>query len=37
VNDDLQLDVSAGIGLNDAAPDLFVSAGVYWRHPRIWD
>lgn len=29
--DDLQLDISAGAGLNDAAPDFFVSAGVAWR------
>ena len=34
VNDDLQLDVSAGAGLNDAAPDFFVAAGVAWRLPR---
>jgi hypothetical protein len=31
VDDDLQLDVSAGAGLNDAAPNLSVSAGVAWR------
>jgi hypothetical protein len=35
VNDDLQLDVSAGAGLNDAAPDFFVAAGVAWRLPRL--
>jgi hypothetical protein len=29
--DDLQIDLSAGAGLNDAAPDLVVSAGVAWR------
>jgi len=37
VNDDLQLDVSAGAGLNDAAPDFFVAAGVAWRLPRLWE
>jgi len=31
VTDDLQLDISAGAGLNDEAPDFFVSAGVAWR------
>ncbi len=31
LGDDLQLDVSAGAGLNDSAPDFFVSAGVAWR------
>ena len=35
--DDLQLDLSAGIGLNDEAPDFFVAAGVSWRLPRLWD
>jgi hypothetical protein len=29
--DALQLDLSAGAGLNDAAPDFFVSAGAAWR------
>jgi len=37
VNDDLQLDVSAGAGLNDSAPDFFVAAGISWRLPRLWD
>ena len=32
VNDDLQLDLSAGVGLNHAAPDFFVSAGFAWRY-----
>ena len=31
VNDDLQLDLSAGGGLNQAAPEWFVSAGFAWR------
>ncbi len=31
VGDDLQLDISAGAGLNGAAPDFFVSAGAAWR------
>ena len=35
MNDNLQLDVSAGAGLNDAAPDFFVAAGVAWRLPRL--
>lgn len=30
-SDDLQFDISAGLGLNDAAPDYFVSAGIAWR------
>jgi len=29
--DDVQLDVSAGAGLSDAAPDYFVDVGVAWR------
>lgn len=29
--DDVQLDVSAGAGLNRAAPDVFVGIGVAWR------
>jgi hypothetical protein len=29
--DNLQLYVSVGAGLNDAAPDSSVSAGVAWR------
>ena len=31
VDDDLQLDISASAGLNHAAPDFSVSAGVAWR------
>ena len=31
LGDDLQLDVSAGAGLDDDAPDFLVSAGVAWR------
>jgi hypothetical protein len=31
LSDDLQLDFSAGAGLNDAAPDYFVAAGIAWR------
>ena len=31
VDDNLQLDISAGAGLNDAAPDFSVSAGIAWR------
>ncbi len=31
VGDDLQLDVSASAGLNEAAPDFSVSAGAAWR------
>jgi hypothetical protein len=34
LSDDVQLDVSAGAGLNDAAPDYFVAAGIAWRMPR---
>ena len=30
VNDDLQLDISAGVGLSDAAPDFPVSSGAAW-------
>ena len=33
MNNDLQLDISAGAGLNDAAPDFFVAAGIAWRLP----
>jgi hypothetical protein len=29
----LQLDVSGGIGLNEVAPDNFISAGISWRIP----
>ena len=31
LTDDLQLDISGGAGLNHAAPDFFVGAGVAWR------
>jgi hypothetical protein len=31
IGDDLQLDVSAGAGLNAAAPDFYVSVGAAWR------
>jgi hypothetical protein len=31
VNDNLQLDVRAGVGLNEAADDLFTGAGFAWR------
>ncbi len=31
VNDDLQLDLSAGAGLNHAAPDFYVAMGASWR------
>jgi hypothetical protein len=31
VGDNLQLDISAGAGLNHAAPDFFVSVGAAWR------
>jgi hypothetical protein len=31
VGDNLQLDLSAGAGLNHAAPDFFVSVGAAWR------
>jgi len=31
VDDNLQLDVSAGAGVSRAAPDYFVSAGASWR------
>ncbi len=30
----LQLDIAAGVGLNDAAPDSFVGIGVSFRHPH---
>jgi hypothetical protein len=35
LNHDFQLDISAGAGLNDAAPDFFVGARVAWRLSRI--
>ncbi len=31
VGENLQLDLFAGAGLSDAAPDFFVSAGASWR------
>ena len=31
LGDDLEVDVSAGVGLSRAAPDFFVGAGVSWR------
>ena len=31
VSDDLQLDLSAGAGLNNAAPDFYVAVGAAWR------
>ncbi len=31
LNDDLQLDVYAGVGLNDDAPDGFAGIGLAWR------
>lgn len=30
----LQLDLAAGVGLNDAAPDSFLGLGFSWRYPR---
>jgi len=36
VNDNVQLDLSAGKGLNEAATDVFVSSGFVWRLPRLW-
>lgn len=34
VNDHFQLDILAGVGLSDHAPDWFVGAGVSYRWPR---
>ena len=31
VNDNLQLDIRAGVGLNAAADDFFTGAGLSWR------
>jgi len=31
VNDNVQIDISAGIGLNTVAPDSFVAFGLAWR------
>jgi hypothetical protein len=36
VNNNLQFDVSAGAGLNAAAPDYFVFTGIAWRLPDFW-
>jgi hypothetical protein len=36
IGDDLQLDLFAGAGLNDAAPDFFISAGAAWRFVIPW-
>lgn len=33
LRNNLQLDISGGIGLNDVAPDRFVSFGLSWRLP----
>ncbi|MCP4454270.1 MAG: transporter [Planctomycetes bacterium] len=34
LSDDMQLDISSGIGLSDAADDWFVSAGIAFRLPN---
>lgn len=34
LRDNLQFDISGGIGLNDDAPDYFISAGLSFRIPR---
>lgn len=34
LRDNVQLDVAAGIGLSDRAPDRFAGIGVSWRFPR---
>ena len=34
LTNDLQLDVSGGIGINEISPDYFYSGGVSWRFPR---
>ncbi len=31
INDDVQIDISAGVGLNTIAPDSFVAFGLAWR------
>jgi len=36
LRDNLQLDLSAGVGLNDAAHDFFVGAGAVWRFSPPW-
>lgn len=33
----LQLDLSGGAGVTDAAPDFFIEAGFAWRLPRLWE
>lgn len=35
-SDDVQLDASAGVGLSEAAPDLFVDVGIACRLPRLF-
>ena len=34
LTNDLQLDVSGGIGINEISPDYFYSCGVSWRFPK---
>jgi hypothetical protein len=36
LSDDVQLDLSAGVGLNHASPDFFIGAGVAWRFWTPW-
>lgn len=36
LSDDVQLDLSAGVGLNHAAPDFFIGAGFAWRFWTPW-
>ncbi|MBW1687343.1 MAG: transporter [Deltaproteobacteria bacterium] len=36
LSDDVQLDLSAGVGLNRAAPDFFISVGFAWRFSTRW-
>jgi hypothetical protein len=36
MSDDVQIDLSAGVGLNRAAPDFFIGAGVAWRFSTRW-
>jgi hypothetical protein len=33
LSDEIQIDFSAGVGLNRAAPDFFIGAGIAWRFP----
>lgn len=35
LTNDLQLDVSAGVGISDIAPDYFLSGGISWRFPTL--